>query len=119
LPLYLAFLFLPDRWVLPCLVLCAFVLQSTLPVNIVLGQELSPRHSATMSSVMMGAASSCGSVCIGTVGALADRYGLHTALMALAACLVGGLVCAWALPDTQVRAPALEMAHPLGGAAGE
>ena len=119
LPLYLAFLFLPDRWGLPCLVLGAFVLQSTLPVNIVLGQELAPRHSATISSLLMGAAWGFGSLFIGPVGALADRYGLHTALMALAACLVGGLVCAWALPDTQVRAPALEMAHPLGGAAGE
>lgn len=119
LPLYFAFLFLPDRWGLPCLVLGAFVLQSTLPVNIVLGQELAPRHASTISSLMMGAAWGLGSLFIGPVGALADRYGLHTALMILAGVLVGGFLCAWSLPRATAHAPALEMAQRLGGAAGD
>ena len=107
LPLYLAFLFLPDPWGLPCLVLGAFVLQSTLPVNIVLGQELSPRHAATISSLLMGAAWGLGSLFVGPVGFLADRFGLHAALTALAGVLAGGVLCAWALP-AESRAPALE-----------
>lgn len=119
LPLYLAFLFLPDRWGLPCLVLGAFVLQSTLPVNIVLGQELAPRHASTISSLMMGAAWGLGSLFIGPVGALADRYGLHRALMILAGVLAGGFLCAWALPRARAHAPALELARRLGGAAGD
>jgi MFS transporter, FSR family, fosmidomycin resistance protein len=119
LPLYFAFLFLPDRWGLPCLVLGAFVLQATLPVNIVLGQELAPRHASTISSLMMGAAWGFGSLFIGPVGVLADLYGLHAALMVLAGLLAGGLACAWALPTTRAQVPAFEMAQPLGGAAGE
>ena len=119
LPLYLAFLFLPDRWGLPCLVLGAFVLQSTLPVNIVLGQELSPRHASTISSLLMGAAWGLGSLLIGPVGALADRAGLHVALMTLAGLLVGGVLCAWALPEASARAVEVELAQPLSHAAGE
>ena len=119
LPLYFAFLLLPDRWGLPCLIFGAFVLQSTLPVNIVLGQELSPRHASTISSLMMGAAWGLGALFIGPVGALADRYGLHAALMVLAGGLTGGLLCAWALPAAGASEPALEMAPRVGGAAGE
>jgi MFS transporter, FSR family, fosmidomycin resistance protein len=119
LPLYFAFLFLPDRWGLPCLVLGAFVLQSTLPVNIVLGQELAPRHASTISSLMMGAAWGLGSLFIGPVGALADRYGLHAALAILAGVLAGGFFCAWALPRPREQAPAFEAARRLGGAAGD
>ena len=119
LPLYLAFLLLPDRWGLPCLVLGAFVLQSTLPVNIVLGQELSPRHASTIASLMMGAAWGLGSMLIGPVGALADRAGLHAALMALASLLLGGVFCAWALPAPSARVAEVELPQPLGHAAGE
>jgi len=32
------------------------VLQASLPVNVVLGQELSPRHAGIISSLLMGAA---------------------------------------------------------------
>ena len=55
-PLYFAFLYLPDVPGLVCLILGSFVLQASLPVNVVLGQELSPRHSSTISSLLMGAA---------------------------------------------------------------
>jgi len=97
-PLFLAFLWLPLGAGLACLVIGQFMLQASLPVNVVLGQELSPRHSSTISSLLMGAAWGVGALLIGPVGALADHRGLEWALRCLASLLVAGLACALLLP---------------------
>jgi FSR family fosmidomycin resistance protein-like MFS transporter len=97
-PLYFGFLMLPDVPGLVSLVVGSFVLQSSLPVNVVLGQELSPRHSSVISSLLMGAAWGVGALLIGPIGALADHNGLRPALTVLAGLLGLGLVCALALP---------------------
>src|SRR6185369_9530499 len=102
-PLYFGFLLVPGVPGLVLLVLGGFVLQASLPVNVVLGQELSPRHSSTISSLLMGAAWGVGALLIGPVGALAGARGLHTALLSLACVLVVGLGCALALPDIRSR----------------
>lgn len=104
-PLYAAFLLLPDRFGLPCVILGSFALQSSLAMNVVLGQQLSPRHSSTISSLLMGAAWGMGALLIGPIGALADHYGLHAALASLSCLLVLGLCCAIALPGTRWRVP--------------
>lgn len=103
-PLFLGFLLLPDAPGVASLVAGSFLLQSSLPVNVVMGQELSPRHASTISSLLMGAAWGLGALLIGPVGALADRAGLHVALLALTSVLAAGLACAIALPDIR-RAP--------------
>lgn len=105
LPLYAAFLFLPGNLGIPFLVLGAFALQSSLSMNVVLGQQLSPRHSSTISSLLMGAAWGMGALLIGPIGALGDRYGLHAALATLSCILVLGLSCAIALPGTRRHVP--------------
>jgi FSR family fosmidomycin resistance protein-like MFS transporter len=115
-PLYFLFLFAPDRWGLVSLILGSFVLQTSLPVNVVMGQELSPRHASTISSLLMGAAWGLGALIIGPIGALADRWGLHNALFTLAFVLLGGLLCAVALPASRTAAAPAELAH---GAAGK
>jgi MFS family permease len=107
-PLYAAFLTLPDRFGIPCLILGSFLLQSSLAVNVVLGQELSPKHSSTISSLLMGAAWGMGALLIGPTGALADQRGLHTALFALSSMLVVGFVCASMLPGVKGRATIAE-----------
>jgi FSR family fosmidomycin resistance protein-like MFS transporter len=118
-PLYVAFLFLPDRPGLACLVAGSFVLQTSLPVNVVLGQELSPQHSSTISSLLMGAAWGVGALLVGPVGALADHRGLHSALAALTCVLAAGLVFAISLPSVRrVATPAADLAQPVA-AAGE
>ena len=86
------------------------MLQASLPVNVVLGQELSPRHSSTISSLLMGAAWGVGALLIGPIGALADHLGLTAALAALACTLVAGFACALALPRAE-RAPAEAFVH--------
>ncbi len=107
-PLFLAFLFLPDRAGIPCLVAGAFVLQASLPVNVVLGQELSPEHSSTISSLLMGAAWGVGAMLIGPIGALADRQGLPVALGSLCGILLLGLTCAAMLPHIQAQSEPAE-----------
>jgi FSR family fosmidomycin resistance protein-like MFS transporter len=98
-PLFFGFVLLPDVPGLVCLIAGGFALQTSLPVNVVLGQELSPRHASTISSLLMGAAWGLGAMLIGPIGALADHYGLKTALLALACVCAGGFACAAALPD--------------------
>jgi len=113
-PLYFGFLFLPDAWSLVSLIGGSFVLQASLPVNVVLGQELSPRHSSTISSLLMGAAWGLGALLIGPIGALADHQGLRPALTVLAFMLVVGLACALGLP----RAVAVSATELVPSAAG-
>ena len=118
-PLYVAFLILPEGAGLPCLILGSFALQTSLPVNVVLGQELAPQHSSTISSLLMGAAWGVGALLIGPVGALADHYGLRAGLGALACMLAVGVVCAAWLPTLRGHAPLADVAQPIGGAAGK
>jgi len=116
-PLYLGFLFLPDAIGLVCLVAGSFILQASLPVNVVMGQELSPRHASTISSLLMGAAWGLGALIVSPVGALADRWGLHAALLSLAGMLLVGLTCAALLPAA--RTVVADLPEAVGGAAGD
>lgn len=117
-PLFFAFLFLPDAPGLACLVLGSFIVQGSLPVNVVMGQELSPRHSSTITSLLMGAAWGVGALLIGPVGALADAYGLNVALRALACMTAVGLASALALPDIRRHVPLAEIGQPTEQVAG-
>jgi FSR family fosmidomycin resistance protein-like MFS transporter len=107
-PLYLGFLTLPDALGLPCVILGSFALQSSLSVNVVLGQELSPQHSSTISSLLMGAAWGMGALIIWPIGAFADHFGLHAALSVLSCALLVGLVCGVMLPGPRRHAPVAE-----------
>lgn len=98
-PFYVAFFVLPEAAGLACLIVGYAILQATLPVNVVLGQELAPRHSSAISSLLMGAAWGIGALLVGPVGALADHVNLRVALMALSALIVPGFACALALPS--------------------
>jgi FSR family fosmidomycin resistance protein-like MFS transporter len=112
LPLYVGFLLLPIIPGLVCLVLGSVSAQSALPVNVVMGQELSPRHASTISSLLMGAAWGLGALIVGPVGAFADAHGLRAALLGLTTLLACGIVVAWLLPRIAVDAvPALAIEH--------
>lgn len=110
LPFFIASLFLDDRLGIPCLLSGSFVLQASLPANVVLGQELSPAHSSTISSFLMGAAWGMGALIVGPIGALADARGIHAALLTLACMPAAGLVCAIAL----LRKPAAKAESSAG-----
>jgi len=111
-PLFVAFLVLPTLPGLVCLVVGSFVVQGSLPVNIVLGQELAPRHSSTISSLLMGAAWGVGALLVAPIGALADAFGIVAALATLTGFLLVGLACALALPTPREHAGLAESMHP-------
>lgn len=93
-PFYVAFFLLPDRPGYVALVAGYCLLQASLPVNVVLGQELSPRHAGILSSLLMGAAWGLGALIIYPIGAMADRMGLERALLVLSSLIVVGFGCA-------------------------
>jgi FSR family fosmidomycin resistance protein-like MFS transporter len=106
IPLYAVFFLLAGshpKWALLPLVLGYAGLQSSLPVNVVLGQQLSPRHAGIISSLLMGAAWGVGSLLTYPVGALADHSGLLVGLLALSGLLLLGLACASSLPSAPAR----------------
>lgn len=97
-PFYVAFFALDGRAAIACLVAGYALLQSSLPVNVVMGQELAPRHASTISSLLMGAAWGVGALAVGPIGALADHSGLDAGLRALSLLIVAGYACAMLLP---------------------
>ncbi len=93
-PFYVAFFVVPDGWRFVMLIVGYCVLQASLPVNVVLGQELSPRHASIISSLLMGAAWGLGALLLYPVGVMADHLGLERALMALSSLILVGFLCA-------------------------
>jgi FSR family fosmidomycin resistance protein-like MFS transporter len=117
LPLFVAYLFLPEAAGIACIVAGNFVLQMGLPVVVVMGQQIAPRHASTVSSMLMGAAWGMSMMMVGPAGMLADHYGLRVALLALALALVPGLLFALRLPDTReaVEETAVDAGQPDPG----
>src|SRR5262249_14144789 len=93
-PFYALFFLLPQAIRLPALFVGYLLLQASLPVNVVLGQELSPRHSGIISSLLMGAAWGLGALILYPVGMLADHAGLEIALATLSSLILVGFTCA-------------------------
>jgi FSR family fosmidomycin resistance protein-like MFS transporter len=109
-PFYAMFFLLPRAFALPALFVGYLVLQASLPVNVVLGQELSPRHSGIISSLLMGAAWGLGALLLYPVGLLADHAGLEVALATLSSLVLVGFACA-----TQIARPHESLAVAAGG----
>ncbi len=94
--------FLTEGWV-SSLGLCmgGAILLFTIPVNVLMAQDLAPSQSATVSSLMMGFAwGAAGLLFVPLTGWLADRIGMHDALMLLLIFPVLGAVLTTRLPDT-------------------
>ena len=79
-------------------ILAGLLLGSSIPVTIVMAQELLPRNVGMASGLMMGFAFGMGGLGIAVNGALADRYGLATSLSLLAVLPVLGAVVASTFP---------------------
>jgi FSR family fosmidomycin resistance protein-like MFS transporter len=81
----------------------AFLLQSTLPVNVTFGQQLAPVSAATVASLMMGFGWGSGALLAPFVGFLGDTMGLTAALLITAIIPIAAAAVALPLPN---RAPA-------------
>ena len=71
----------------------------TIPVNVVMAQQLAPGQSGTVSALMMGFAwGMSGMIFIPLTGWLSDQYGMHASLRALALFPLIGFFIARMLP---------------------
>lgn len=78
------FFWTQSPWGIASLALGGLILLFTIPVNVVVAQELVPRQAGTVSALMMGFAwGTAGMIFIPLTGWVADRTSLHTALSAL------------------------------------
>ncbi|MBK5292927.1 MAG: MFS transporter, partial [Acidobacteriia bacterium] len=77
------------------------VLLFTIPVNVVMAQDLAPGQTGTVSALMMGFAwGLSGLIFIPLTGWSADHFGMHASLAALTLFPLIGFVLAWKLPRT-------------------
>lgn len=84
------------------LLLAGLLLLFTIPVNVVMAQELAPDQSGTVSALMMGFAwGMAGMIFIPLTGWLSDHYGMHASLRLLAAFPVLGFFLARMLPEEE------------------
>ncbi len=80
-PSLLLLLKLPGDWVYLGSILAGGMVLSTLPLGVVMAQTLAPRGRSMVASLMMGFAYGLGGLISPVVGAVADAYSTHTALM--------------------------------------
>jgi len=87
------------------LALGGVVLLATVPVNVVLAQNLLPNNASVVSSLMMGVAWGAGGMFVPLVGGIADSAGLSRALMLVALLPLVGFFVAVFLPRERAVKP--------------
>ena len=84
------------------LALGGLILLFTVPVNVLMGQELAPAAAGTVSALMMGFAwGLAGLLFVPLIGVLSDRLTLHTTLSAMILFPVLGFFLTLILPETK------------------
>ncbi|MFQ5794334.1 MAG: MFS transporter [Candidatus Bipolaricaulia bacterium] len=102
-PLLYLFLHGSGTGALILLALAGMTLLSSIPVNIVMAQELVPQSAGTVSSLMMGFAFGTGGLMLPLIGILADAIGVTGALYLVAAIPVLGVLLVLKLPRGVTR----------------
>lgn len=97
---FLAMFFFTEGFIaLACLAIGGLLLLFTLPVNVIMAQELVPSRAGTVSALMMGFAwGMAGLIFVPLTGWLGDRFSLHYALMALVSFPLIGFILSLRLP---------------------
>ncbi len=98
-PALYAFLFLPGQWVYLGSLATGFMVLATLPVSVIMAQELAPRGRSMASSLMMGFAYGTGGFLTPLTGKLAEIYSLPSVLSAVAVIPLLTLFLIHRLPD--------------------
>jgi FSR family fosmidomycin resistance protein-like MFS transporter len=83
-PALLLLLQVEGNWVYLGSMLAGGMVLSTLPLGVVMAQELAPKGRSMVASLMMGFAYGLGGLVSPVVGTVADHYSTHTALLIMA-----------------------------------
>lgn len=98
-PFLIGFFLLEGNPSLLSLILGGLVLLFTIPVNVVMGQQLVPSQAGTVSALMMGFAwGMSGFLIVPLVGRISESFGLHNTLFALTICPLLGFALALCYP---------------------
>jgi FSR family fosmidomycin resistance protein-like MFS transporter len=97
---FLLLFFLAQGWLSTAgLLLGGLILLFTIPVNVVMAQDLAPKQAGTVSALMMGFAwGMAGFIFVPLTGWLSDRITMHYALMSLTVFPLVGFLLSWRLP---------------------
>lgn len=99
-PLMAVFFLTPSPFGVLALILGGFVLLFTIPINVIVAQDLVPSQAGTVSALLMGFAwGAAGMVFVPLTGWVADHFSLHSALAALLVFPAAGFFLARMLPE--------------------
>jgi FSR family fosmidomycin resistance protein-like MFS transporter len=98
-PFLLLFVFTTGWTSIAGLIVGGLILLFTIPVNVVMGQELAPANAGTVSALMMGAAwGTAGMIFIPLTGWVSDHFSLQVAFAGLVIMPIAGFFLALKLP---------------------
>lgn len=81
MPALLLILYLPGNWAYVGAAVAGSFVLATLPLGVVMAQELAPRGRSMVASLMMGLALGLGGICSPVVGMLGDLYTIEKVLL--------------------------------------
>lgn len=105
------FLAAPPAWAGVAVALSGAAILGTLPLTVVMVQEMLPGHAGTGSGLVIGFAGGVGGLLVLLSGVLADRFGVGSALYWLIPVLPLGALCVLGIPAETCR-PAVAPARP-------
>ncbi len=97
-PAFLIFLYAQGSWVYPAAALGGFFALATLPIGVVMAQELAPKGRSMIASLMMGFAYGLGGAFSPLVGKIADLTSIHATLFWLSFMPLATVVVIWFFP---------------------
>lgn len=101
LPFLTLFLTLTGFWSIICLSVAGFAIFSSIPVVIIMAQELMPARINVASSLVMGLSWGVAGLLVTPLGAIAEKIGLNQALYGLIAVGAAACLMTFFLPETK------------------
>jgi FSR family fosmidomycin resistance protein-like MFS transporter len=111
LPFLSLFLYTPAAWGIAFLLIGGMILYLTLPLNVVMAQEIFPGRAGTMAAMMIGVGWGTGGLLMTPLGFLAEAYSLTFALKCILAILGIGILASLLLPVKKYAPVILEPAE--------
>jgi len=106
MPSLILLLYAPGNWIYVSALAAGFSIMATLPLGVVMAQELAPKGRSMVSSLMMGFAFGMGGMMAPLTGKLADIFSIQSVLSFLAIIPLLTLVFIYLLPEKKARCQA-------------
>lgn len=105
-PLLLGFFYFAGAFRFVCLAAGGLALYSSLPLNVVMAQELFPRQTGTVAALMIGFAWGLGGLLLAPLGVAAEHFGLKPTLIGLALLTLLAAIAVFLISDEAETADA-------------